>query len=40
MFTTALTRGSCPLLTVFVRLPVVASDGTVCDRGESSLESF
>lgn len=32
MFTTTLTRGSCLLLRVFVRLPVLASDGTVCER--------
>lgn len=32
MFTTALTRGSCLLLRVFVRLPVFVSDGTVCER--------
>ena len=32
MFTTTLTRGSCLLFRVFVRLPVFVSDGTVCER--------
>ncbi|XP_052035499.1 chitinase-like protein 3 isoform X2 [Apodemus sylvaticus] len=32
MLTTALTRGSC-LLKIVVRLLIIASDGTVCDRG-------
>lgn len=40
MFTTTLTRGSCRLLGVFVRLPVAASDGTVCETDKFSLESF
>ncbi|XP_028613248.1 acidic mammalian chitinase-like isoform X2 [Grammomys surdaster] len=37
MLTTALTRGSCLFLKVFVRLPVVASDGAVCARGTEML---